>query len=286
MDNTSGQGSAAAVPDEVRGWNWGAFLLNWIWGIGNRTYIALLMFVPVVNMVMPFVLGAKGSAWAWRNKKWDGVEHFKHVQRKWTIAGIIVLVATIVLLVVVYFSVMAWLKDSVPYQLAVEKLNGNKEAMNALGAPVSTGYPMGSARISGPQGHALFSIQVEGTKAHGSLNVDAVKDLGQWKLRRIQLDIAGRQPINLLAPPAPHPKPAAPPAPAPVLPTPLPETKPAPASTPAAEPAAAPIAPSPPAKPERPQRAPATRHATDADARKCLELNGNMAVARCAEAYR
>jgi hypothetical protein len=34
MDNTSGQGVAAV-----------AFLLNWIWGIGNNTFIALLMFV-------------------------------------------------------------------------------------------------------------------------------------------------------------------------------------------------------------------------------------------------
>ena len=73
MENTSGQGSATAVPAEIDRWNWGAFLLNWIWGIGNNTFIALLMFVPLVNVVMAFVLGAKGSAWAWRNKRWDSV---------------------------------------------------------------------------------------------------------------------------------------------------------------------------------------------------------------------
>src|SRR5215813_2581633 len=61
VDNTSGQGERAIVPPEIRGWNWGAFLLNWIWGICNDTYIALLMFVPLVNVVMIFVLGAKGS---------------------------------------------------------------------------------------------------------------------------------------------------------------------------------------------------------------------------------
>jgi hypothetical protein len=42
MDNTSGQGERAHVPAEIDRWNWGAFLLNWIWGIGNDTYIALL----------------------------------------------------------------------------------------------------------------------------------------------------------------------------------------------------------------------------------------------------
>jgi hypothetical protein len=45
MDNTSGQGVGAVVPPEIDCWNWGAFLLNWIWGIGNNTFIALLMFV-------------------------------------------------------------------------------------------------------------------------------------------------------------------------------------------------------------------------------------------------
>jgi len=29
--------SPAEVPDEIDRWNWGAFLLNWIWGIGNNT---------------------------------------------------------------------------------------------------------------------------------------------------------------------------------------------------------------------------------------------------------
>jgi hypothetical protein len=93
MSNTSGQGAQAVVPPEIAGWNWGAFMLNWIWGLGNKSYIALLMFVPVVNIVMMFMLGAKGNAWAWRNKKWDSVEQFKSVQRKWAIAGLVVLVA-------------------------------------------------------------------------------------------------------------------------------------------------------------------------------------------------
>jgi hypothetical protein len=45
-DNTSGQGERAFVPPEIRRWNWGAFLLNWIWGIGNHTYIELLTMIP------------------------------------------------------------------------------------------------------------------------------------------------------------------------------------------------------------------------------------------------
>lgn len=36
-ENTSGQGRSAVVPPEIKRWIWGAFLLNWIWGIkGDR----------------------------------------------------------------------------------------------------------------------------------------------------------------------------------------------------------------------------------------------------------
>ena len=92
MQNTSGQGKESVIPEEIKGWNWGAMLMNWVWGLFNGTFIALLMFVPFANFVMFFMLGAKGNEWAWRNKKWDSVEHFKSVQRKWAIAGLVILV--------------------------------------------------------------------------------------------------------------------------------------------------------------------------------------------------
>ena len=97
MENTSGQGKSAVVPAEIKGWSWGAFMMNWIWGIFNGTFIALLMFVPALNFIMMFVLGAKGNEWAWRNKRWDSVEHFKSVQRKWAIAGLVVLIIGVTL---------------------------------------------------------------------------------------------------------------------------------------------------------------------------------------------
>lgn len=94
--NTSGQGVNAVVPTEIQGLNWGAFLLNWIWGIGNNTWIALLSFIPFVGFVMPFVLLFKGNEWAWRNKQWESVAHFQATQRKWAIAGLVILVVAVV----------------------------------------------------------------------------------------------------------------------------------------------------------------------------------------------
>jgi hypothetical protein len=95
--NDSGRGSASVLPAELKGWNWGAFFLNWIWGIGNRTWIAFLCFIPLVNIIMIFVLGARGSEWAWQNKPWDSVEHFRKTQRTWKRWGVALFIIGVVI---------------------------------------------------------------------------------------------------------------------------------------------------------------------------------------------
>ncbi len=93
-NNTSGLGKFAEIPNEIKGkWNWGAFLLGWIWGIGNSTWISFALFIPYVGFVMPFILGLKGNEWAWRNKQWDSIDHFQRVQKEWRKWGVIIVVA-------------------------------------------------------------------------------------------------------------------------------------------------------------------------------------------------
>jgi hypothetical protein len=99
--NSSGQGAAAIIPPEIRGWNWGAFLWNWIWGLGNGTYIALLALIPFVNIVMAIVLGIKGNEWAWQNKKWASIEEFKKAQRMWAIVGLIIIGLGVLMMITV-----------------------------------------------------------------------------------------------------------------------------------------------------------------------------------------
>lgn len=102
--NTSGNGQAAVLPEELKGYNWGALLLSWIWGIGNKTYITLLSFlvafIPFIGCLaalgMNIWFGFKGNEWAWQNKHFESVEHFKSNQKKWTIAGIIVMIVSII----------------------------------------------------------------------------------------------------------------------------------------------------------------------------------------------
>lgn len=187
MENTSGQGARATVPAEIDRWNWGAFLLNWIWGIGNNTLIALLMFVPLVNMVMLIVLGVKGSTWAWRNKRWDSVEQFQRVQRSWAKWGLIVWLAFIALGVGLFFAIMGMLKSSEAFKLAVQRLETDERALAVIGKPLSTGLPMGEISISGPNGHASLSFSIEGPNGKGMAYVEAAAQLGQWDLLHLVL---------------------------------------------------------------------------------------------------
>ena len=72
-------------------------MMNWIWGIGNKVWISLLCFIPFVNWVMPFVLGAKGNKWAWQSKTWNSIEHFKKTQRTWKRWGVALLCVSLVI---------------------------------------------------------------------------------------------------------------------------------------------------------------------------------------------
>lgn len=88
-DERSGKKEASVVPEEIKGWNWGAAGLTWIWGVYHGVWISLLAFIPIVNIIMVIVLGIKGSEWAWRARPWESVERFVSSQKKWKPWGIV-----------------------------------------------------------------------------------------------------------------------------------------------------------------------------------------------------
>ena len=93
------------VPAEVKGWNWGAFMFNWIWGIGNKTYLPLLTLIPIFNIVWIFIVGAKGNEWAWQKGDYQDVETFNKVQATWGRAGLVQFIVMIVG-IILYFLFM------------------------------------------------------------------------------------------------------------------------------------------------------------------------------------
>jgi len=105
-DYTSGLGAQSLLPPELRGWNWGAFLLTWIWGIGHNVWIALVALgglIPyvgwIISIVMAIVLGVRGNEWAWQNKTWDSIESFRKTQRTWMWWGVGMIIVQFLLVV-------------------------------------------------------------------------------------------------------------------------------------------------------------------------------------------
>ena len=171
-----------ALPDEIRGWNWGAFLLNWIWGLGNNTFIALLMFVPVVNLVMPFVLGAKGNAWAWQNAKWENVDHFRRTQRIWTWAGLGVWAGLVTFFFVILWGIISFMHDSEPYRHSLAMVRDNPRVEQALGTPIEPGFLVnGKIDYDGNTGFAELNYDISGPKGGATVYLDAEQEHGRWR---------------------------------------------------------------------------------------------------------
>ena len=96
-----------SVPQEIKGWNWGAFMHNCMWGIGNTTYLPLLRLIPIFNIVWIFVVGFKGNEWAWQKNNYKDVETFKAVQSTWNRAGLVGFIITIVFILIYIFFIGA-----------------------------------------------------------------------------------------------------------------------------------------------------------------------------------
>lgn len=200
---TRGYNQPAEIPRELDRWSWGAFFLNWIWGLGNNTYIALLMFVPLVNVIMIFILGARGNAWAWRNKAWRDVDHFKRVQKAWALWGlvswIVVMVGFAAFTAFILLTVAGVIKSSEPYRLALEEIRASSEVQAVLGDNITDGFmPTGSINFSGGSGKADLGFSLTGSKGKGTAATIWERAAGQWDMRLLVVTPDGGEPIVLM----------------------------------------------------------------------------------------
>jgi len=92
----------------LKKWNWGAFLLSWIWSFGHGLtmwgILALAAaFVPIVGGLVSFgiaiYLGLKGNELAWQTGRFASLDAMKQTEQKWTKWAIILFVAVMVLVV-------------------------------------------------------------------------------------------------------------------------------------------------------------------------------------------
>ncbi len=99
------------LPDELRGLNWGALMMNFVWGLAMRVPWTWLHLVPFVGWVMPLVFWVRGNEWAWRFRQWESIEHFRRVQRKWEIAGVIFVVLNLIVAILLAASLERYMSQ-------------------------------------------------------------------------------------------------------------------------------------------------------------------------------
>jgi len=91
-ENTSG--TSGSVPEEIKGWSWGAFWLDWKWGIGNSVWVSFVALV--LPLIWHIYLGVKGNELAWQNRKFESVQQFKDTQAVWSKWGWIIFIISVV----------------------------------------------------------------------------------------------------------------------------------------------------------------------------------------------
>ena len=89
----------------MKKFNWGAFLLTWIWLFRYKKYLLAVIFIilmiaaamPVIGLIvvgfnfgLAILAGIKGNEWALNARNYKDTEEFNYIQKKWTKAGTIV----------------------------------------------------------------------------------------------------------------------------------------------------------------------------------------------------
>lgn len=199
------------IPPEVKGWNWGAFMLTWIWGICNGTLISLLSLIPGVHFVMMFVLGFKGNEWAWANKEWASVEQFHRAQRRWAVWGLTLWFLLFGLLFCVPMGLLGWgaWTELPQIRAMMGDFDPHKKYINyALGAAEHdvrcSGYFGSPLQARGPaeiafhrDGYGEVALPVRGPKGEGMLYVRSQRVANQWRLHRAEIETAAQERFKL-----------------------------------------------------------------------------------------
>ncbi len=174
--------STAAAGADAFGWNWGAFLLNWIWCLGNGVLIPVFFcFFPPTAWAMPFVLGIKGDAWAWEKRGYMGFERFRRAQRAWALAGAAIWGVLLLCIGAAAYYGLPLLSESEVYTNAVRRVQEDPRVRDALGDPVEASFFInGEITVNNGAGRGDLTFDVSGPKGSGTVRAVSKRTDGAW----------------------------------------------------------------------------------------------------------
>jgi hypothetical protein len=102
------------LPPSLKGFNWAAFILGPVWGLGNTVVPAIIIGVALWAVLwltystVPYVgagavvcgslvIGYRANEWAWRARKWQSIEQFRRVQQGWLLWAVVVAIIWVVM---------------------------------------------------------------------------------------------------------------------------------------------------------------------------------------------
>ncbi len=99
-----------------------------------------------------------------------------------------------------FFGVTKMIKNSTPYEYALEQTKQNQDVIDALGEPIDTdGMMQGNISLSNDDGEADMKIPIKGPKGEGTITVVANKYNGEWTYEKLFVLIKEtNEEINLL----------------------------------------------------------------------------------------
>lgn len=176
-----------ALPLAAKKWNWGAMWLNVFWGLRHNTDFALLTLIPGLGLVVPFILGAWGGRWAWRNRPWTSVAEFEKTQRDWALGGwVLVFFAAVGLFLPVrnYLVDRAWERSTVIKE-AVRHLADQPDFQQIVGADPR--HRVYEARPAGSRERFRVGLRLEGQEERIKLRLHLMRLEGGWAVYRAVL---------------------------------------------------------------------------------------------------
>lgn len=197
----------------LKRWNWGAFFLTWVWGIGNRTYLGFLAFLgvvviatfkailinylpslthgflfPALNiltllfMIAIHVLhGLFGSRWSWENKDWKSVAAFKRAQTIWGVIGFLGWIAFIAGFVAIFTA--ATNSKTYKESIAIAKFSPSLQLQIGEPITVSPWTLRGGVHFAGEAGRAYYKFKAIGPNGSAVVTVMALKERGVWTIK-------------------------------------------------------------------------------------------------------
>lgn len=197
----------------LKRWNWGAFFLTWIWGLGNRTYLGFIVFLgviviatlkailinylpglthsflfPLFNILtLVFIVavhilhGLFGTRWSWQNKPWSNARSFKRSQVIWSVVGLLWWVVVITSFVSIFSAVT----NSKTYKDSIYIAKFSPMLQLKIGSPitVSPWTVRGGVHFAGTSGRAFYKFKAVGPNGVAVVTVVALKDEGEWTIK-------------------------------------------------------------------------------------------------------